>query len=58
MDSEQIQKDSSSEALVTINGPFHAEGKAPSGQMTDHRKLKGQVVAEPVDNGGGARVSP
>ncbi|MBO9496957.1 hypothetical protein J7438_23120 [Thalassotalea sp. G20_0] len=52
MDSEQIQKDSSSEALVTINGPFHPEAKAPSEQITDHRKLKGQVVAEPADKGG------
>ncbi|WP_257265579.1 hypothetical protein [Endozoicomonas sp. ONNA2] len=44
MDSEQIKKDSNSEVLVTINGPFHDVGKAPSEQVTDMRKLKGQVV--------------
>ena len=45
MDSEQIKKDSNSEVLVTINGPFHDVGKTPSEQVTDMRKLKGQVVA-------------
>ena len=52
MDSEQIKKDLSSEALVTINGPFHSESKAPCEQVTDLRKLKGQVVAEPAGKGG------
>ncbi|WP_257295757.1 hypothetical protein [Endozoicomonas sp. YOMI1] len=52
MDSEQIKKDLTSEALVAINGPFHPEGKAPSEQVNDLRKLKGQVVAEPAGKGG------
>lgn len=52
MDSEQINKDSSSEVLFDINGPFQSGGKAPSEQITDLRKLKGHVVAEPSAEGG------
>ncbi|WP_066015384.1 hypothetical protein [Endozoicomonas atrinae] len=52
MDSEQIKKDLSSEALFNINGSFHPEGNASSEQVTDLRKLKGQVVAEPSGKGG------
>ncbi len=56
MDSEQIKKGSSNEALFNISGPFHPEGEAsvehdPSNQSPDHRKLKGQVVAEPSEKG-------
>ncbi|USE37769.1 hypothetical protein [Endozoicomonas sp. SCSIO W0465] len=47
MDSEQIKKELGSEALFDINGAFHPEGKAPCEQVTDLRKFKGQVVAEP-----------
>ncbi|KEI73287.1 hypothetical protein [Endozoicomonas elysicola] len=56
MDSEQIKKGLNNEALFNISGPFHPESEAsiehaPSHQSPDHRKLKGQVVAEPSEKG-------
>ena len=50
MDSEQIKKDLENEALFSISGPFHPGGKGPVKPVQDHRKLKGQVVAEPAEN--------
>lgn len=50
MDSEQIKKDLENEALFSISGPFHPGGKGSIELVQDHRKLKGQVVAEPAEN--------
>lgn len=51
MDSEQIKKDLTNEPFFNISGPIHQENKRSSEPVPDHRKLKGQVIAQPLDKG-------
>lgn len=51
MDSEQIKKDLTNKPFFNISGPIHQDSKGSPDPAPDHRKLKGQVIAQPSDNG-------